>query len=241
MKKQIAIGIGVFACVALCAAVWPRNIKVGDLPVEPVKAAVTAEIEARSEEIPSILFSADTHTPEPETVAENEPPETEAITAEEKTETPSPATPKPSAQPSSNPKSGDKAIIDGKPYIWIPGFEWIEDHSGESAGTFAADMYENGNKIGVMGGGTTVGNPGDELTGNKVGQMGGTTVGSKGDINKQVGVMGGEEPPKDDTSSSTSEQPEPTGDVIYIELVPTPTKDSTPPPYKPNSSPSANP
>jgi hypothetical protein len=35
------------------------------------------------------------------------------------------------------------------------------------------------NKIGVMGGGTTVGNPGDKLTGNK------------------VGIMGGDEPPKE--------------------------------------------
>lgn len=36
-----------------------------------------------------------------------------------------------------------------------------------------------------------VGNPGDGLTGNKVGQMGGATVGSDSDINKQVGIMGG--------------------------------------------------
>jgi len=34
-----------------------------------------------------------------------------------------------------------------------------------------------------------IGNPGDELTGNKVGILGGT-VGSDGDINKQVGIMG---------------------------------------------------
>lgn len=38
--------------------------------------------------------------------------------------------------------------------------------------------------------GTKVGSPGDELTGNKVGQMGGgTIINGKGDINKQVGIM----------------------------------------------------
>jgi hypothetical protein len=67
-------------------------------------------------------------------------------------------------------KSGDRAVIDGKPHIWIPGFGWIVDEGGGSVGT-------------------TVGNSGDELTGNKVGIMGGATVGSDGDINKQVGIM----------------------------------------------------
>lgn len=74
MKKQIIAGIGIVACVALCAAVWPRSAEVGDLPAEQVKAAVTAEIEAQSEEMPQILLSADTHAPEAETVAESEPP-----------------------------------------------------------------------------------------------------------------------------------------------------------------------
>jgi len=49
---------------------------------------------------------------------------------------------------SSTPKAGDKK--DGK--IYVPGFGWIEDNGGG-------------------GSGTTVGNPGDELTGNKVGSM----------------------------------------------------------------------
>lgn len=97
-------------------------------------------------------------------------------------------------------------------------------------------MYENGNKIGIMGGGTTVGNLGDELTGNKVGIMGGT-VGSNGDINKQVGIMGDDECPSSEPTSTPAEQPEQPGDVIYVPLQPPVTKDSTPPPYKPNGEP----
>ena len=44
MKRQIVAGITLIACVALCAAVWPWSVKVEDLPAEPVKTAVSAEI-----------------------------------------------------------------------------------------------------------------------------------------------------------------------------------------------------
>lgn len=69
MKKLIPAGIAVIACVALCAAVWQRNAEVGDLPAEPVKAAVSAEIEVKSEETSQILISAYTPTPETEPAA----------------------------------------------------------------------------------------------------------------------------------------------------------------------------
>lgn len=240
MKKHIIAGMSIIACVALCATTWQQSAKVEDLPAEPVKTAVSAEIEARSEETSQILLSSDTSAHEIEFVTENKPVETE-IMAEEKTEPVPQAEPAPrvvskSEPVSSEPKSGDRAIIDGKPHIWIPGFGWIVDEGGGSIGT-------------------TVGNPGDELTGNKVGVIdGGATVGSKGDINKQVGIMGGGTVAEDmyenghkigimgggesalsSTTPSPEEQPEPTGNVIYIELQPTPTKDSTPPPYKPNT------
>lgn len=68
-----------------------------------------------------------------------------------------------------------------------------------------------------MGGGTTVGNPGDKLTGHK------------------VGIMGGDDSHAEKVNPPQSDLPEPTGDVIYIELQPVPTKDSTPPDYKPTT------
>lgn len=120
---------------------------------------------------------------------------------------------------STEPKSGGKAIFYGKPHIWIPGFGWIEDDGGGSVGTM-------------------IGSPGDELTGNKVGIMdGGTTVGGKGDIAKQVGIMGGAESAPSNTSTPTSAEPEIIGDVIYVPLQPPVTKESTPPAYKPNGEP----
>ena len=241
MKKQIIAGIAVTACVALCAAEWPRSTEVKNLRVEPLKTIVNAEIEAQSEEMPKFLISANTTAPKTEAVADSEPLDTE-ITAEEKTEQAPPAKPTPRAASKSTPvpsepKSGDRAIIDGKPYVWILGFGWIKDEGGGSVGT-------------------TVGDPGDELTGNKVGQMGSATVSSNGDINKQVGIMGGgivaedmyekghkigimgsEDSAPHETNAPPAEKPVPTGDVIYIELQPPVTKDSTPPPYRPGEAP----
>lgn len=79
----------------------------------------------------------------------------------------------------------------------------------------------------------------------------GVTVGSDGDINKRVGIigdgtvaqdmyenghkigiMGGDDSVPSNLSPPPSVQPEPTGNVIYIEFQPPVTKESTPPPYK---------
>lgn len=234
MKKQIIVGIAVIACVALCAAVWPRSAEVKDLPAKPVKTAVTAEIEARSEEISHIFISADMPTPVAEAVTESESPKIE-LTTEEKTE-PAPKPISKSTPVSTEPKSGGRTVIDGKPHVWIPGFGWIVDEGGGSVGTM-------------------VDNPGDQLTVNKVGIMGGATVGS-GDINKMVGIMGGgtvaedmyesghkigimgdDESASSSTSPPTCAEPEITGDIIYAPIQLLVTKDSTPPAYKPNGEP----
>ena len=49
-----------------------------------------------------------------------------------------------------NPAPGSKAVVNGKPSVWVPGFGWIEDNGGGNVGTVAEDMCENGNKIGSM-------------------------------------------------------------------------------------------
>jgi len=190
MKKQIIAGIAVIACVAMCAAVWPRSAEVGDLLAEPIKTAVNAETDARPEKIPEILLSGDNPAPEVEVIAESEPLKTE-IPVEEKTESAPPAEPtshtvSKSTSTSNKPKPGTIAVINGNRCMWIPGFGWVKDEGGGSQGTM-------------------VGSPGDELTGNKVGQMGGgTIVDGKGDINKQVGIMGA-----DSTQPSEKHNPAP--------------------------------
>lgn len=236
MKKQIIIGMGIIACVALCAAAWPRSAEVGDLPAEPVKTAVSAEFEPRLEETPIILLPVDTPAPEVAAVAETETKEAE-IPTEKETQIPvttqTAQSPRPTAS-SAEPHMGDIRVVDGEKQVYILGFGWIKGEGGGSVGT-------------------TVGSAGDKLTGNKVGIMGGTTVDVKGDINKQVGIMGGgtvaedmyengnkigimgrEACPSSEPNSPPAEQPEITGDVIYVPLQPPVTKDSTPPSYKPN-------
>ena len=49
--------------------------------------------------------------------------------------------------PPKQPQGGDTQ--NGK--IFIPGFGWVDDHGGGGQGTTDNEMYENGNKIGIMG------------------------------------------------------------------------------------------
>lgn len=67
------------------------------------------------------------------------------------------------------PQMGDTRIVDGQNQVYFLGFGWIEDNDTPNECVYVEDMYENGNKIGSMGGG-------------EVGR-------SCGDINKMVGTM----------------------------------------------------
>lgn len=278
MKKQIIISMVIITCAALCAAVWPRGAGNGKVPVGSVKTAVTAENEASSDETLQRFPSDDAFAPKPEVSAESKPAGTEAITTEEKTE-PTPATPTKAespAKPSSDPKSGTISVINGERYIWVPGFGWVKDEGGGSIAISVDGEGDINKQVGVMGRGSTVGNPGDELTGRKVGCMGsddasptnnepasgtkkyidgkpyvwvpgfgwieysgkpsvGTTAEDMYENGNKIGSMGGEEPQDSNTSPPLTEQPKSTGDEIHIVFVETPEKNSTPPPYKPDT------
>lgn len=94
-----------------------------------------------------------------------------------------------------DPTPDTKKYIDGKPYVWVPGFGWIEYSNKPNVGIVAEDMYENGHKIGSIG----------------------------------------ESESQARSTTPPSEQPEPTGGEIHIVLVEVPEKNSTPPPYKPDT------
>jgi hypothetical protein len=236
MKKSFFTGIVLIACVALYAAVWPRSAEDGKVPVGPAKPAVSDEIETKPEEMPLIIFSADNHASESNIVTESELPKIDITSIEEKTEpTPPPKlAPKPAVVPSSEPKPGTIAIVDGERCMWIPGFGWVKDEGGGSIGIPVDGKGDIDKQVGVMGG-TTVGNPGDKLTGHKVGIMGGSTVAEDMyESGVKIGIMGGEETHTEKIAPPRAELPEPTGNVIYIELQPPVTKDSTSPDYKPD-------
>lgn len=148
MKKRIVIAAVFTACLALCAAVWPQAETVEETPAPPQTPAVSAPepiaAEAKLEtEIDLLPEKEKAATPQPEPVEElgtvpvpaPAEPTSVAEIPQLKTELPAP-------QPTIEVQPGDE--------IYIPGFGWVL-YEGPNHREYAADMYENGNKIGSMG------------------------------------------------------------------------------------------
>lgn len=164
MKKFITATV-IAACIALCAAVWPQSKVVKETPVPPPTPAVCAT-EAAVAELKTEVQTTPTSKKEKEAVpptkapleisAEPELAPGEIPTAHQEHPTPEPemaseATLKPAPEPTrelpavqtaTEPQTGDM--------VYVPGFGWIESQ-GPNRVEYAADMYENGNKIGSMG------------------------------------------------------------------------------------------
>ena len=164
MKKFIMATV-IAACLALCAAVWPQSKAVEETPVPPPTPAVCApeatvaepkmEVEttllaekekeevppaATPKEVPTELEPAPTETP---TVPKVQPtPEPEMASESAPEPAPQPTPEPPAAQRPAEPQPGDM--------VYVPGFGWI-GNQGPNHADYAADMYENGNKIGIMG------------------------------------------------------------------------------------------
>ena len=165
MKNRIIITATFAACLALCAAVWPQTEKVGKTPAPSETAAVTAPQPtlqgAEKPVLPVVTEKKETEMPEaesaPEVAAEELPIpvpeiEDEAETEQEyvpPTQTDSipvqPTQPEPKSAP--EPIANDNELTD---MVYVPGFGWIESQ-GPNQVEYAEDMYENGNKIGIMG------------------------------------------------------------------------------------------
>lgn len=131
-------------------------------PIEE-KPLVDEEMSKISTQIEEII--------EPTTEESSTPQPTENIEPTNTPTTPIQAATKPTTlTPKEPPTSqmGDTRIVDGQKQSYFLGFDWVED-KGENECIYVEGMYENGNKIGIMDGGTM--------------------VGSDGDINKLVGIM----------------------------------------------------
>ena len=129
MKKRIVTAV-ITACLALCAAVWPQPDTRGERPAPIPTHAVTAPkadaattAERKNMEMPRA-------EPDEELGAVPVPASAE----------PTPAVETP--QPTIELQPGDE--------VYIPGFGWVP-YEGPNHREYAADMYENGNKIGSMG------------------------------------------------------------------------------------------
>ena len=153
MKKQIIPTAAFAACLALCAAVWPQKQPAEETPALPTPAAVIAtqpevpEIAEMEEVIPPEEEKAEATLQElveetdivPEPSPAQAPPESEVQSPSEQVATPQ-QEPEPTPAPDSKPDN----------MVYVPGFGWIESQ-GPNHAEYAEDMYENGNKIGIMG------------------------------------------------------------------------------------------
>ena len=145
MKKRIIIAAAFTACLALCAAVWPQTEKVERTPAPSETTAVTTPRptlpEAEKPVLPVVTEKKETEMPEDEPEAEQKsapPMQTDPTPVQ-------PAQPEPKSAP--EPIANDNELAD---MVYVPGFGWIESQ-GSNHVEYAEDMYENGNKIGIMG------------------------------------------------------------------------------------------
>ena len=165
MKKRIIVTAAITACLALCAAVWPQTEKVEKPPTPSETANVTTPRPTLPEPeeliLPAITEKQESGMPEaesaPEVAAKELPTPAPEIEDEAETKQKSappthtdltpvqPAQPEPKSAP--GPIANDNELAD---MVYVPGFGWIQSE-GPNHVEYAEDMYENGNKIGIMG------------------------------------------------------------------------------------------
>lgn len=153
MKKRIITTAAFAACLALCAAVWPQQQPAGETPALPTPAVVIAT----QPEVPKMPEMKEVITPEEE---KSEATLHELVEEADIALVPSPAqTPPPSevpippeqnATPQQEPEPAPAPDSEPDNMVYLPGFGWIESQ-GPNHAEYAEDMYENGNKIGIMG------------------------------------------------------------------------------------------
>ena len=163
MKNRIIIAAAFTACLALCAAVWLQAETVEKAPAPSETTAVTTPRptlpEAEKPVLPVVTEKQESGIPEaesaPEVAAKELPipaPEIEKqFEAEQKTAPPMQTEPAPvhptQSESAPEPIANDNELAD---MVYVPGFGWIRSE-GPNHVEYAEDMYENGNKIGIMG------------------------------------------------------------------------------------------
>lgn len=167
MKKKIIVTAAITTCLALCAAVWPQSETVEETPLPSKTTAVTAPQPTLPGEeelvLPVIAEKKEIEMPEAESAPEAATEEPLAPTPEIKKQTEAeqefapptqtdcapvhPTQSEPEPLPEPEPMVNDNGSAD---MVYVPGFGWIESE-GPNHVEYAEDMYENGNKIGIMG------------------------------------------------------------------------------------------
>ena len=155
--KKFVIATMIAAGVAMCAAVWPHGNVVEETPAPAVETAVSAKkapvVEIETEENSAALAEKEKGAvPQQEASQEGRPePEAESI------ETPADSELQPSAEqmPTKNSVPEQTLSQPSKELqpvekVYVAGFGWVE-YEGPNHCEDGTDIYENGNKIGIMG------------------------------------------------------------------------------------------
>lgn len=148
MKKRIIVTAAITACLALCAAAWPQVETIEETPAP----RQTTTVIAPEATVVELKTEAETLLPsEKENAGIPQSEQTQEAVTEPKSapvpEAPYGLAPEQAAEPpvaktTIEPPSGD--------VVYVEGFGWIESQ-GPNHVEYAEDMYENGNKIGIMG------------------------------------------------------------------------------------------
>ena len=154
--KKFVIATMIAAGIAMCATVWPHGNVVEETPAPAVETAVSAKkatvVEIETEEKSASLAEMENEVPQQE-ASQKERPEPEA----ESIETPADSELQPSAEqmpaknsvPEPTPPQASKELQPGDK-VYVAGFGWVE-YEGPNHCEDGTDIYENGNKIGIMG------------------------------------------------------------------------------------------
>lgn len=159
MGKIIIVTVSI-ACVALCAAVWPQTETTEETTPAPLQVTAVSVPEPTVENIaagaenmpPTEEEKIDIPQPKAEpiceviSVPESVPEEIPATTEVQ-------PTPTPVSAPTSVPTpASSQTVTDPKPgnMVYVPGFGWLECQ-GPGEVIHDESIYENGNKIGIMG------------------------------------------------------------------------------------------
>ena len=147
MKKRIIIAAAIAVCLGLCAAVWTQAETVEETPAlshtpavsapEPIVAEAKFETEI---DLPPEKEKATTPQPEPAPVEASAAPKARPMSESEHVPEPTPVSAL--AQTVTDLQLGDM--------VYVEGFGWLE-YQGPNHCEYAEDIYENGNKIGIMG------------------------------------------------------------------------------------------
>lgn len=155
MKKLIIAAIAT-ACIALCAAVWARNEVIEKTPTPtPTVALCAAEATSANPGAAEGLMPTEdeiTAVPQTEELQENQPasePEPIEIPTVSETQLVQEQISAPVSTQELSPVQTTEELQPGD-LVYVPGFGWVS-YEGPNHCEDGTDIYENGNKIGIMG------------------------------------------------------------------------------------------